>query len=135
MNLNRYIDVMDQIGCPWLQSLLPRSLACQDLAYYFAQVKDSLYTNRITTRVLEMIGYDDEYYLNDSADDGDDEEGEVRQTVEPMSLKRRGLSFRAAAQVQQQQSEAEMLQQQGLLNAGLRMVQMTLVMGLRVPLF
>lgn len=131
---------MDQIGCPWLQSLLPRSLACQDLAYYFAQVKDSLYTNRITTRVLEMIGYDDEYYLNDSADDGDDEDGEVRQAVEPMSLKRRGLSFRTAAQVHQQQqqqqpTEAEALQQQGLLTTGLRMVQMTLVMGLRVPLF
>lgn len=37
-----YLELMDSMNCPWMQSRLPASLACQDLAYWLSNVMDSL---------------------------------------------------------------------------------------------
>ena len=81
---DRYTDLMDRMGCPWVQSKLPASLACHDLNKWWVGVYDSITNVRIPVRIRLAMGLPAVDFEPGCRDDE-----EERPIVEPQELKRK----------------------------------------------
>lgn len=118
---DKYMELMDYVACPWIQSVLPVSLACEDLNFWIARIRYSMPSIRLPARLRELAGLPPQ-----PSDDISFEEFEDgRPTVEPMELKRRAMSTGTTTDGHEDGGESNV-------SNAFRMVQMSIIMGCKV---
>lgn len=115
---DKYVELMDYVGCPWIQSVLPVSLACEDLNYWVSRILYSMPKVRLPARLRELAGLPP--HPDDIVYEGDIDDG--RPKVEPMELKRRAMST----------GESSHVGSESTVSTAFRMVQMSIIMGFKV---
>lgn len=80
----KYLSLLEAIGCPFVTFVMPDSLACDDLSAWIAGIRKSLPTIKIPDRLLRLAGMGPDpaemQYL--------EEEEDVIPYFDPMDLKR-----------------------------------------------
>lgn len=122
---NKYVELMDYLGCPWIQSVLPASLACQDIAYWVDQVRNSMPLMNMSGRLRELAGLPTEEDYEACRARGERIDG--RLIVEPMDLKRRLMSMDEG-----DEETMSVPSSHSTVSTAFRMVQMSIIMGFKV---
>ena len=118
---DKYMELMEYMGCPWVQSVLPVSLACDDLGFWITRIKYSMPRVSIPARLRELAGLSPE--PDNYVFDGDMEDDSLR--AEPMDLKRRAMSMG-------ERSDSDYPSTSSTASTAFRMVQMSIIMGFKV---
>lgn len=121
---DKYMELMDYVGCPWIQSVLPVSLACDDLNLWIARIRYSMPKIKVPARLRELAGLPpdmDDVMLPSDIDDG-------RPQVEPGELKRRSIS----ASESSSPSRSSPSSISSAAGTAWRTVQMSIIMGFKV---
>jgi hypothetical protein len=120
---DKYLELMDYVGCPWIQSVLPVSLACDDLSLWIARMRYSMPKIKVPARLRELAGLPpdpDDVQLGADIQDS-------RPIVEPQELKRRSISASEASPPR--------LTASSVAGTAWRTVQMSIIMGFKVCIF
>ena len=123
--LNRnYRWCLEYISCPWVRKLFPQSLAVQDMMYWFDQAISLIPDN---VPILSTI----KHKINPAVELDEEELAafEASRRVEPMELKR------GHSRTLDGDHDGFMTSTGALLNSGLKMIQMSIILGSKTPFF